>query len=166
LPLLPDDGRPDLLLLACLLSPPTSGGDAAHEQSSFALLDAFEFPAGDRDRALAAARLAPRLSRSLHASEPPSRLRAAVAGAPVEAVALAASLDERAAPGRATAARRWLEELRHVRLRISGDDLLAAGIPEGPQIGGRLAATLDMRLDGKLEDTREAQLKAALERQP
>ncbi len=60
------------------------------------------------------------------------------------------------------AARRWLEDLRHVRLRITGDDLLASGVPEGPEIGRRLEETLRMRLDGELPDEREAQLRAAL----
>jgi hypothetical protein len=50
-----------------------------------------------------------------------------------------------------------------VRLRITGDDLLAAGISAGPEIGARLEVVLNMRLDGALEDTREAQLRAALE---
>jgi len=61
------------------------------------------------------------------------------------------------------AARRWLKELRHVRLRITGDDLLAAGVPEGPEIGRRLEQTLRRRLDGELPDEREAQLAAALQ---
>ena len=59
-------------------------------------------------------------------------------------------------------ARRWLQELRHVRLRIDGNDLLANGIPEGPEIGRRLEETLRGRLDGDLPDEREAQLQAAL----
>ena len=58
--------------------------------------------------------------------------------------------------------RRWLAELRHVALAIDGDDLLAAGVPRGPQIGRRLAATLDQRLDGELGDDRDEQLAAAL----
>ena len=50
-------------------------------------------------------------------------------------------------PG-ATAARRWLEDLRHVRLAITGDDLLAAGVPRGPEVGERLRRALDAKLDG------------------
>ena len=57
----------------------------------------------------------------------------------------------------------WLGELRHVRLEIGGDDLLAAGLPEGPEVGRRLQRTLDRRLDGELPDGREAELAAALE---
>ena len=59
--------------------------------------------------------------------------------------------------------RRWLGELRHVELAIDGDDLIAAGVPRGPQIGRRLASTLERRLDGELGDDRDEQLAAALE---
>ena len=43
----------------------------------------------------------------------------------------------RARPGRGGA--RWLDDLRHVTLEITGHDLLAAGVPEGPEIGGASA---------------------------
>ena len=58
-------------------------------------------------------------------------------------------------------ARRWLDELRHVRLEIDGRDLLAAGIPEGPEIGARLARALDRKLDGEVSG-RDEELAAAL----
>ncbi|MDP8968551.1 MAG: hypothetical protein M3N04_08120, partial [Actinomycetota bacterium] len=63
-------------------------------------------------------------------------------------------------------ARRWLYELRHVGLQITGDDLLAAGLAQGPEIGRRLRAVLDLRLDGALTEEREAQLQAALQELP
>ena len=78
---------------------------------------------------------------------------------PPEGVALAGAVSEPAA----AAARRWLGELRHVGLRDRRRDLLAAGVPEGPEIGRRLEAALRLRLDGELPDEREAQLRAALE---
>ena len=74
-------------------------------------------------------------------------------------------MDEGGAARATTAAepvRRWLGELRHVGLAIDGDDLLAAGVERGPQVGRRLAATLDLRLDGELGDDRDEQLAAAL----
>ena len=84
--------------------------------------------------------------------------------APLEAVALAAALgEEQRLAEPATAARRWLSELRHVRLRITGDDLLDAGIPAGPEIGRRLELALRRKLDGELAESREAELGAALE---
>jgi tRNA nucleotidyltransferase (CCA-adding enzyme) len=60
-------------------------------------------------------------------------------------------------------ARRWLEELRGVELEIGGDDLLAAGVPAGPELGARLERTLRRKLDGQLTAGRAAELASALE---
>ncbi len=43
-------------------------------------------------------------------------------------------------------------------LAVRGADLLAAGIPSGPQMGQTLAALLEAVADGKVENTREALL--------
>ncbi|MGI8511877.1 MAG: hypothetical protein ACR2NH_04535, partial [Solirubrobacteraceae bacterium] len=59
------------------------------------------------------------------------------------------------------AARTWLDELRHIRLEIGGEDLIGAGVPEGPDVGRGLAAALAARLDGAAA-SREAELQAAL----
>jgi tRNA nucleotidyltransferase (CCA-adding enzyme) len=161
LELLPGDARADLELLACLL---LGAATRAGEAPLVALLGELEFVAADRDRAIGAATLAPALLERLEGVESPSQLREAMHRATLEAVALAGALGEaRRRPEAAAAARRWLSELRHVRLRITGDDLLAAGIPTGPEIGQRLEAALDLRLDGKLADSPDAQLRAALE---
>src|SRR3954470_18640427 len=88
---------------------------------------------------------------------PPSAIVAALRGLPVEAVAVAG------ARGDADIALQYLNDWRHVRLRIDGGDLLAAGVPEGPEVGRRLAAALTARLDGALADDRDAQLAFALE---
>ena len=164
LEMLPEDGRPDLLLLACVLLPMTLNLDEDPEPAMFGLLDGLEFTVGDRDRVIRTTLLAPGLAEEMEAAELPSELREAVHAATLEAIALAASLGDTQPFNEAgAAAREWLEKLRHVRLAITGDDLLAAGIPAGPEIGDRLGAALDMRLDGELDDTREAELRAALE---
>jgi tRNA nucleotidyltransferase (CCA-adding enzyme) len=91
-------------------------------------------------------------------------MHAALAQCTVEAVALAGALGAEApSDGTDEAARRWLSELRHVSLSITGDDLLLAGVPEGPEVGRRLTAALLRKLDGELADGREAELRAALE---
>jgi len=160
---LPADGRSDLLLLASLLASIDTGAAGDREGAMTAFLDRLEFTAADRDRATRAALLGPALIAPLAAAQSPSQLRKAVRGAPLEALALAAALDQLEPPAPAArAAREWLEELRHVRLRITGDDLLSAGVASGPEVGRRLEAALDMRLDGKLDDTPGAQLQAAL----
>ena len=136
----------------------------------FELLDGLEFPAAERDRAAAAALSAPALVGEMGQAARPSRLHAALAGQGLETVALAGALGSDPAiddgADAADAARRWLDSLRHVRLTITGEDLLAAGIPQGPQIGQRLAHALARRLDGELENGRDAELRAALEALP
>ena len=56
---------------------------------------------------------------------------------------------------------RYTEEWRHVALEITGEDLIAAGIPEGPAIGHGLEAAFSGRLDGELSG-REEELRIAL----
>jgi tRNA nucleotidyltransferase (CCA-adding enzyme) len=92
-------------------------------------------------------------------SSPPARPSEVVAmlrGEPVEAVAVAG------ARGDAETAAEYLRDWRHVRLEIDGHDLIAAGVPEGPELGARLARVLALRLDGALAPGREAELAAAL----
>ena len=156
LALLPEDGRPDLALLASLVLPLAlrAGDDPRTEIGT--LLDRWDFPAADRDRVAAATVAVPRLIEELPAAERPSRLRTVAAGVPLEGVALAGAL------GAQESARRWLQDTRHIHLEITGDDLLMAGVPEGPKIGQRLEAALKLRLDGELAGGREAELQAAL----
>jgi tRNA nucleotidyltransferase (CCA-adding enzyme) len=51
--------------------------------------------------------------------------------------------------------------VRGARLEITGDDLLAAGVPEGPDVGRGLDAAWAALLDEGARD-RDAQLAAAL----
>ena len=143
LELLPDDGRPDLLTLAAC----TAGMDAVALPR---WLDDMGFPAPERDLVAAASRFV--TGAPLRAARTNAEIARAARGAPAEAVALVGGDN----------ARRWLGELRHVRLEIDGRDLLAAGIPEGPEIGARLARALDRKLDGEASG-REEELAAALE---
>jgi tRNA nucleotidyltransferase (CCA-adding enzyme) len=159
LELLPDDGRPDLLLLSALIAGPAG---ARPGPAVAALLDGLEFPAADRDRTVATVLALPCLQDRLAGSSHASALYALAASAPIEAVALAGALAGGRDPAARAAAVRWLSELRHVRLQISGDDLIAAGIPEGPEIGRRLRAALELRLDDKIATGKEAELEAAL----
>ncbi len=155
--LLPADARPDLALLTALVLPLALGAQGDPRAEIVALLDRWDFPAGDRDRVATAARAVPRLLEEMPASERPSTLRAIANGVPLEGVALAGAL------GCEEPARRWLQEVRHVHLEITGDDLLTAGVAEGPEIGRRLGAVLRLRLDGVLAEGRAAELAAALE---
>jgi tRNA nucleotidyltransferase (CCA-adding enzyme) len=86
----------------------------------------------------------------------PSAVAEALRGEPLEAVAVAGGR------GDEETARRWLQDWRHVGLEITGHDLLAAGVPEGPEVGERMRRVLAQRLDGRLEPGRDAELAAAL----
>lgn len=57
----------------------------------------------------------------------------------------------------------YLREWARVGLQVDGDDLIAAGIPQGPAVGAGLAGALARKLDGELDGGREAELAAALE---
>jgi tRNA nucleotidyltransferase (CCA-adding enzyme) len=119
-------------------------------------LASLELAAHERDVLELAAR-AQDFAAKIAAAGSASALRDALRGIPVEVVAVAGAL------GPAAAARRWIEELRGVELEIGGDDLLAAGVPVGPEIGARLERTLRRKLDGELATGRAAELASALE---
>ncbi len=165
------DTRPDLLLLATLLKPRGYPlyhivHDEAYKQIAW-LLDDWEFSATDRDLVLEALTKGLAIAQGLAFAEAPSAIREAVLRASLETVALVGATAAQFAEGGdndiSDAARRWLTELHGVHLQITGEDLLAAGVPEGPEIGRCLDVALRRRLDGELEDSREAELAAALE---
>jgi tRNA nucleotidyltransferase (CCA-adding enzyme) len=56
---------------------------------------------------------------------------------------------------------RYLTEWRNVRLEVDGEDLIAAGISQGPALGRGLAEALRRKLDGDVSG-REQELRAAL----
>ena len=78
--------------------------------------------------------------------------------APPEVAALAGALGDEAERERA---RRWLDHDRHVRLSITGEDLLDAGVPAGPEVGAALARALEAKRAGAAP-TRHHELRAAL----
>lgn len=120
-------------------------------------LDGLGLPAGDRGRALHAARRAPELVEALREELRPSALHGLLRGEPAEALALVLALGAPQAP-----IRRYLTQLRGVRLEITGSDLIAAGVPPSPRLGRALEATLRRKLDGELSG-RPDELRSALE---
>jgi tRNA nucleotidyltransferase (CCA-adding enzyme) len=145
--LAPRDARKDLIALAACVIDASAPALAAR-------LDDFELPARERDTVVAAATRARALAPVLGGLEEASAVWALLRREAPETVALAGAL------GAPEEARRWLEDLRHAKLAITGDDLLAAGL-EGPAIGRALEAATAAMLDGQA-DGREAQLAAAL----
>jgi tRNA nucleotidyltransferase (CCA-adding enzyme) len=104
---------------------------------------------------VAAATRSGKLAAELEQARSPSEIAAAAAMAGPELIALAGAL------GPVAAAREWLTGLRHVKLEIDGEALLAAGIEQGPAIGRGLSAALAGKLDGLLAG-RDAELACAL----
>jgi tRNA nucleotidyltransferase (CCA-adding enzyme) len=105
---------------------------------------------------LHAARKGPQLVRSLEPELPDSAVHALLHCEVPETLAVASALGAREEP-----IRRYLEDLSGARLEITGDDLRAAGIPEGPAIGRALRETLKRKLDGQVGG-RDAELAFAL----
>jgi tRNA nucleotidyltransferase (CCA-adding enzyme) len=153
--LCPADGRAELVALAACL-----GGDRG---AISARLDALAFPADERTILATAASSASHVADAID----PARFEAET-GDPLgaadlwrtlrrerpETVALAGAL------GPAAEARRWLEDVRHRRLAITGDDIVAAGL-NGPAVGEALDAAMVAMLEGRAGN-REEQLAAAL----
>lgn len=112
--------------------------------------------AGRREAAARAARTAPLLAGELARPMRPSEIRALLRREPPEALALALALGAPAEP-----VLRWVGDLQHTRLDISGDDLIAAGVAPGPAVGAALEETLRRTLDGDVGG-RDEQLELAL----
>jgi tRNA nucleotidyltransferase (CCA-adding enzyme) len=163
LALLPPDGRADLLLMATLLLHLTMLARQHPEQTIYGILDELEFPAAERERTMRTALAAPALVAGMIGPAKPSQLRELLRVHTPEAIALAGALGEDHTPSVAAAATTWFTQLRDVSLQINGDDLIAAGVPSGPEIGRRLTRALALKLDGELSPGRDAELNAALE---
>ena len=58
--------------------------------------------------------------------------------------------------------RRYLEDIRHRTITVSGDDLLAMGMKKDPAVGRVLERLKEMRVEGTIEG-RDAELAAARE---
>jgi tRNA nucleotidyltransferase (CCA-adding enzyme) len=134
-------GRSDLVALAATLR-------AVPRDELAQALDRLEFPAPERDLVIAAA-TAPPLQPADDAE-----LWSTLRRLPADAVAVAG------AAGDADTARRWLTDVRHRRLSITGDDLVAAGL-RGPAVGAGLERAMLALLRGEAGD-RDAQLASAL----
>lgn len=120
------------------------------------LVERLDLTAARRDRVVRAAEHARRLAAALARPQSPSELYALLSPEPPEALALALAFG---APGEMVLS--FVAGLRDAHLDITGDDLLAEGVPESPAIGAALAQTLRLKLDGEIS-SREEQLRAAV----
>jgi tRNA nucleotidyltransferase (CCA-adding enzyme) len=138
---------------------PSLDPDAPRRVTEVARIAANEPWAGWADR---------RLAVMLAITRPLPQIRELAAATP-ERPSEAARLAEPWDPSQLLVARalgaEWLDryaaEWRSVALEITGEDLLSAGVPEGPAIGRGLEAALSGKLDGELSG-REKELEVAL----
>ena len=113
--------------------------------------------AAERDAVVRATRVAPHIASELRTNKrTPSELRALLGGETLIALSLALAMGAPSEP-----ILRWVNELQSVRLEISGADLLAQGVPEGPALGRALDETLSRKLDGLVRG-RDEELETAL----
>ncbi len=138
---LPSDGRRDIVVLATV----------SHRDD----LDGLGFTASDRNAILEARTQSSEVARELKAVKATSQAARVLSRVGVETIALASAKGDPSQP------RLWFDGLRHMALQISGDDLRAAGVPEGPDIGRGLQAARDAMYDGSVTD-RDSQLRVAL----
>ncbi len=114
----------------------------------------------DADRIADAVTVAPRLRELAAAAADPAELRALVRPHDPDGALLAlAGLGSASCGGRSGLVR-YFEELRGVRLEITGGDLASLGVTESPRVGEILNELLRRKLNGEL-DGRSAELEAA-----
>jgi tRNA nucleotidyltransferase (CCA-adding enzyme) len=137
-----------LAVLAALIAP---DADALHPW-----LDRLAFARPERERVARAALTGPHLAHTLRAGMSDSEVHSLLRGEPVEALAVALAWG---APGEPVL--RYVRDLRHASLEITGADLIAAGVPESPALGEALEEALRRKLDGEVRG-RENELRLAL----
>jgi tRNA nucleotidyltransferase (CCA-adding enzyme) len=167
LEILPEDGSTRILLAASLVLELCAQLDK--EETELAMrgfLYDLELPARDGDRAFGAAVNAAFAIDHVDCADTTADLLELTVGTPIESLALAGAVREME-DGPGSYGRRvveeWLRERRHVTLEVTGDDLIAAGVPEGPEVGVRLEESYKLLLEERIEPGREAELRAALE---
>jgi tRNA nucleotidyltransferase (CCA-adding enzyme) len=167
LTIMPDDGSTRVLFAAALLLELAHNLD--HEDTEPAMRDfiyGLELPSGDGERVFGAAVSAAFVIDAVDNADTTADLLELTDGTPIESLALAAAVrDMEDGPGSygRIVIEDWLREQRHVSLQVTGDDLIAAGVPEGPEVGLRLEESYKMLLEERIEPGRETELRAALE---
>ncbi len=139
---------PALSSLAALMVP---DAEALHP-----LLDRLALTRQERDRVSRAAEVGGHMTHRLRDDLTASRIHSLLHGEPLETLAVTLAWG---APGEPVL--RYLSELRGVRLEVTGDDLVAAGVPQSPALGAALDETLRRKLDGEVSG-REDELALAL----
>lgn len=167
LEIMPDDGSVQVMLAASLLLELCERlDDEETEPAMRGFLHELELPSGDGDRTFGVAVTASFAIDHIDSTDTTVDLLELTIGSSVESLALAGAVRE-IEDGPESYGRRfveeWLGDRRHVTLEVTGDDLIAAGVPEGPEVGVRLEESYKLLLEERIEPGRESELRAALE---
>jgi tRNA nucleotidyltransferase (CCA-adding enzyme) len=167
LEILPEDGSAQVLLAASLLLGLCEELEKEETEPAMrGFLHDLELPKRDGDRAFGVAVSAAFAVDHVDSADTTVDLLELTVGTPIESLALAAAVRE-LEDGPGSYGRRvieeWLNDQRHICLEVTGDDLIAAGVPEGPEVGVRLEESYRLLLEERIEPGRETELRAALE---
>jgi tRNA nucleotidyltransferase (CCA-adding enzyme) len=167
LEILPEDGSREMLFAtALLLGLADQLDDEDTEPAMRSFVYDLELPSGVGERVFGAAVSASVVIDSIDDAGTTPDLLELTVRTPIESLALAAAVrdleDGPGSYGRGVI-EDWLRTQRHVELQVTGDDLIAAGVPEGPEVGLRLEESYRLLLEGRIEPGRENELRAALE---
>jgi tRNA nucleotidyltransferase (CCA-adding enzyme) len=167
LEIMPDDGSVQVMLAASLLLELCENlDDEETEPAMRGFLHDLQLPSGDGDRTFGVAVTASFAIDHIAGTDTTVDLLELTIGSSVESLALAGAVRE-LEDGPESYGRRlveeWLGDRRHVTLEVTGDDLIAAGVPEGPEVGVRLEESYKLLLEERIEPGRESELRAALE---
>ena len=167
LEVMPEDGsRPVLFAAALLLGLAEQLDGEQTDVTMRGFIADLQLPSGAGERVFGAAVSARFVVDSIDEAGTTPDLLELTDGTPIESLALAAAVrDMEDGPGSYGRGliEDWLRERRHVALQVTGDDLIAAGIPEGPEVGLRLEESYRLLLEERIEPGRETELRAALE---
>ena len=167
LQLLPQDGSVGVTLAGALLLELCEYLDNENTEPAMrGFLQDLALSSGVGEKAFGVAVTASVAIMRLARSDTTSDLLELTIGAPVEALALAGGvceIDEGPDSYGKRLAEEWIDDRRHVTLEVTGDDLIAAGVPEGPEVGVRLEESYKLLLEERIAPGRESELRAALE---
>ncbi len=167
LQVMPPDGSKSVLFAAAMMLELANSLDQEDTEPVMReFIYHLELPSGEGDRVFGAAVSAAFVMEAVVGADTTAELLEITDGAPVESLALAAALrDMEDGPnsyGRIVI-EEWIREQRHVALQVTGDDLIAAGVPEGPEVGLRLEESYKLLLEERIAPGRDTELRAALE---
>lgn len=162
----PDGSRPVLFAAALMLELANQLGDEDTEPVMREFIHDLELPSGEGDRVFGAVVSASFVTEAVAGADTTGELLELTDGAPVESLALAAALrDMEDGPNSYSRGviEEWIRDQRHITLQVTGDDLIAAGVPEGPEVGLRLEESYKLLVEERIAPGRDTELRAALE---